>query len=104
MGLKTISGAGWLKDLNDNISSLDARGAYTCVTADDTAGTVDIDTGLATADVCIVQIYRSGVQLFLDQEVSISAGVITVADGSGTGATFAVTAGDLVVYWAFPSS
>lgn len=98
--LKDIYGAGWLKDLNDNMDKLAAHGKYTAVTADDTAGTVDIDTGLAAADACIVMIYRSGVPIFSDQAVSISAGVITVADG---GSTYALTAGDVIVYWAFDS-
>lgn len=101
--LKDIYGAGWLKSLNDDIDLLSAHGKYTVVTADDTAGTVDIDTGLAAADACIVQIYRSGVQINSDQEISISAGVITVADTSETGGTFALTTGDVIVYWAFDS-
>ena len=56
--LKAIRGAGWLKDLNDNITNFSAHGSYTCVTADE----------------------------------------------SGTGATFDVTAGDKIVYWAFDAA
>ena len=99
--LKNILGAGWLKDLNDTIDLLSGHGSYTCVTADDTANTVDIDSGVATADSCLVQIYRSGVNVTSDAAISISAGVITVADGAST---YDVTAGDKVVYWAFDAA
>lgn len=59
------------------------------------SGGLDIDTGLSSITVCIVQIYRSGVLIFSDQGITTSAGVITVTDG---GATYELTAGD-VVHW-----
>lgn len=98
--LKDIYGAGWLKDLNDNLDLIGGNGAYTCVTADDTANEATIDTGVASADACLVQIYRSGVNVTGDAAISIAAGVITVADGAST---YDVTAGDIIVYWAFES-
>lgn len=82
----------------EGVSSNIVVGTYTMVAGDASAGTVDIDTGLATADSAIVQIYRSGVGVFSDQAVSIAAGVITVADG---GATYACTADDVVNYIVF---
>ena len=66
-------------------------GNYTAVTADDTAGTLDIVTGLATVVYFSVEIYRSGVPLFSDQAVSEATGTITVADGA---ATYVITADD----------
>lgn len=70
-------------------------GTYTAVAADDTAGTKSIATGLSSITAYIVQIYRSGVPLFSDQAVSVSGGNIVVADG---GATYALTAGDIINY------
>lgn len=77
-------------------AALDARviiGTYTADSDDDTAGTLDIDSGNASATSFIVQIYRSGVPIFSDQAVSMSAGVITVADGA---ATYDITNGDVI--------
>lgn len=66
---------------------------YTAVAADDSAGTVDIETGLGAIRSLHVMIYRSGVPLYSDQAVSFSGGTITVADGA---ATYALTAGDVI--------
>ena len=68
-------------------------GSYTAVTADDTAGTLDIVTGLTSVSSFVVFILRSGVPIYSDQAVSESSGTITVADG---GATYAVTADDVI--------
>lgn len=68
-------------------------GSYTVVTADDTAGTLDIDTGLTTVSSFVVQIFRAGVPIFSDQAVSESGGTLTIADG---GATYALTADDVI--------
>jgi len=68
-------------------------GTYTMVAGDDTAGTTSIDTGLSAITMFIVQIYRSDVGVFSDQDVSASSGNLVIADG---GATYALTAGDVV--------
>lgn len=74
-------------------------GTYTAVAGDDTAGTVSIATGLSSITSFLVQIFRSGVPLFSDQAVSASGGNIVVADG----ATYALTAGDVINYLAIGS-
>jgi len=79
-------------------SRIAARGAYTVVAADDTAGTVDIDTGFTNGEAFLVQIFRAGVNVMDDAVVSLAAGVLTVADG---GATYALTADDVINYLVF---
>lgn len=98
MALKTPQGAGWLKDIGDNFATIGERGSYTAVAGDATADTVDIDTGKSDATLCIVQIYRAGVQVTADAAISIAAGVITVADGAST---YAITADDVITWIAF---
>lgn len=75
-------------------------GSYTAVSADDTAGTLDITTGLTTVSSFVVYILRAGVPIYSDQAVSESGGTITVADG---GATYAVTADDVINWLAIGS-
>jgi len=79
-------------------SRLAARGAYTVVTADDTAGTVDIDTGFTNGEAFFVQIFRAGVNVTDDAICSLASGVLTVADG---GATYALTADDVIHYMVY---
>jgi len=73
-------------------------GTHTVTAAEETAGTLDIDTGNASATVYLANIWRAGVNVMADADISISAGVITVADGS---ATYSVTEDDVIVYLAF---
>lgn len=87
-GLETAVG-----DLEDG--SIVVAGVHAVTAGEETAGTLDIDTGLATATVMIVQIYRAGVPIFSDQAVSMAAGVITVADGA---ATYSVTEADAIMW------
>lgn len=68
-------------------------GAYTAVAGDATAHSAAIPTGLTTVTSFMVQILRSGAVVTADAAVSEAAGSITVADG---GATYAVTAGDVI--------
>lgn len=75
-----------------------AHGAYTAVAGDDSAGTLDIDTGLDSIESLNVLILRSDVPVYSDQDVSYSGGTITVADGA---ATYAITAGDVIHWQAF---
>lgn len=96
--LKNLTGAGLLKDADDNFNTIGERGSYTVVTADDTAGETDIDTGKADAAAFIVQIFRAGVNVMEDAVVTIADGVLTVADGA---ATYALTADDVIVWLAF---
>jgi hypothetical protein len=98
MALKDIQIQGWLKDVNDNFDSIGERNSYTVVSDDATAETVDIDTGKADATSFIVQIWRSGVMVMEDADVSIDAGVLTVANGA---ATYALTADDVITWIVF---
>lgn len=78
-------------------ANVPAGGSYTCDGDDDTAGTLDIVTGLGTVTSYNVMILRSGVPIFSDQAISESGGTITVADG---GATYAITTGDVILWQA----
>lgn len=72
-----------------------AAGSYTFVTADDTAGTKDIVTGLDNPASIAVQILTAaGVQTGADVVISEASGTITIADGS----SYKLTA-DHVAYW-----
>lgn len=74
-----------------------AQGSHVATAGEATANAAAIDTGLGAVTNFIVQIYRGDVQLNLDQDISVSAGTITVADGAST---YAVTAGDVINWWA----
>lgn len=71
-----------------------AKGSYTAVTADDTAGSLAIDSGLTAIVGWNVQIYRSDANIAHDAVVTASGGTLTVADGS----TYAITADDVINY------
>ena len=79
-------------------SELGVRGTYTAVAGDATANEMVISTGLSAITGWLVQIYRSGVNVMEDAIVTASGGDLTVADG---GATYAVTADDVLMYWVF---
>lgn len=83
----TVSTAGW------------KGGNYTFVAGDDTAGFYDLVTGLGS--VTSLQLFiktAANVHVPLaDAVVTITGGTVRIADG---GATFAVTAGDTVYWWA----
>lgn len=72
-------------------------GRYTADAADATANAMDIDTGMTAVSSQIVQILRAGNVVTSDADVTVAAGVLTVADG----ATYSVTAGDVVNYIAY---
>ena len=76
------------------VAVVGASGEYAVDSDDDTANTVDIDTGIAIAGY-IVQIYRSGVELHLDAAISVATTILTVADGAGT---YVLTDGDVINY------
>lgn len=59
---------------------------------------MDIDSGNASAIVFIAQIHRAGVQVTADAEFSMTAGVLTIADGA---ADYVTTAGDVINYIIF---
>lgn len=95
--LESASGDGSIIEvaLDGSLSRATAVGKATAVAGDDTAGYIDIDTGLGAISSCNVMILRGGVVVSLDQVVTITAGVIRVADGAST---YDVTAGD-VIHW-----
>lgn len=77
-----------------------AFGSYTMVAADDTANLTDIVTGLANITIaeCAVTVWRAGVNVTADAVISEpAAGTIRVANGA---ATYVVTAGDIVNWFA----
>ena len=76
------------------VAVVGGSGEYTVDSDDDTANTVDIDTGVTIAGY-IVQIYRSGVEVKSDAAISVATSIITVADGS---ATYVLTDGDVINY------
>lgn len=100
IALEAASGDGSIIEVlrDETEAAAMASGSYTAVAADDTAGTLDLVTGLDAVTSFGVQIFRSGVPLYSDQAVSESGGTITVADGA---ATFVITAGDVINWWAF---
>lgn len=81
----------------------DAMGSYTVVTADATANLKDIsvakafDTDLPIG--CLVQIYRSNVNVTGDAVITLtpSTKTLRVADGS----TYNMTAGDVINYMVY---
>jgi hypothetical protein len=88
--------AGLIGSGHDNV----AFGQYTAVAADATANQTDIVTGLAdTAVTAIaVTITRAGSIVTEDAVITEpSAGTIRVADG---GATYVLTAGDIITWFA----
>ena len=98
MGLKEVQIHGWLKDVNDNFETIGERGSHTATSAEATANTLDINTGKSDATGFMVQIWRSGVMVLEDAAVSLSAGVLTIADGSST---YSITAGDVITWIVF---
>ena len=75
------------------VAVVGGSGEYAVDSDDDTANTVDIDTGV-TISGYIVQIYRSGVEVHGDAAISVATTVLTVADGS----TYTLTDGDVINY------
>ena len=74
-----------------------AAGSHVVSTAEDTAGTLDIVTGLAAIDSFEIFVLTAGGvhRPLVDAAISVTGVTITVADG---GATFAVVDTD-VIYW-----
>lgn len=62
-----------------------------------TDGSVDIDTGMTAISSQNVQVLRAGNVVTSDADVTVTDGVITVADGS----TYNTTAGDVINWMAF---
>lgn len=86
------------KDLATVINQI-AAGRHTVTTAEDTAGTLDIVTGLASINSFVLTIKNVTTNILKmgDQVVTESAGTITVADGS----TDKVVDGDLIDWIAY---
>lgn len=70
-------------------------GSYTVVADDDTAGTVDIDTGLDAIVWAQATILRAGVNVTADAVLTWADGTLTVADGA---LTYDLTADDVIYY------
>lgn len=72
------------------------RGSYTAVSGDDVNNYMQIASGLAAIAGWMVQVYRAGVNVMADAVVTVqSTTSLRVADG---GATYVVTAGDVLKY------
>lgn len=72
-------------------------GSHTVTAGEDTANTVDIDTGLVSVSFAMVKIRRSGKYVSSDPAVSWSGANVTVANGS----TYVLTENDVVDVLAF---
>lgn len=97
MALEKVQGSDWQRRIVDNFATIGERGTHTVTADEDTANSAAIATGKADATAFIVQIFRSGVNVAHDAEVSISDGTLTVADGS----TYTLTAADVINWIVF---
>jgi hypothetical protein len=86
----SISGIDW-------VSRMPVSGVYTAVAGDNSAGKAEINTGMANAVGCIVQVIRSGVDIATDGKFSVASGVLAVESGSN----YKVTAGDVINWIVF---
>lgn len=89
-----------VQGLQTSVASMNlVRGSHAVTAGEATAETLDIDTGDATLVTgFMVQIYRSDVDVKLDAEVSLDAGVLTVASGAST---YTMAEGDVINYIVF---
>lgn len=71
---------------------------HTATSAEATANTLSILTGIGAIKGVNLQIFRSDVEVTADADISWSGETITVADGAST---YAITAGDVIVGSAF---
>lgn len=89
-------GAG--SEIPERLSALeDMFGSHEVTAGEETAETLDIDSGNESAVGFIVQIYRAGVNVTADAEMSLASGVLTI-DGA---TTYEVTEGDVINYIIF---
>lgn len=97
IALEAASGDGSIVEvlLDGPLTPAMKTGKYTAVAGDATANYADIDTGLGAISSLNVLIIRSNIPRFLDQVITVTNGVIRVADGAST---YQVTAGD-VIHW-----
>lgn len=89
MGSNPFAGMDWMQRIADS------HGQHVVTATEAQAGKVDIDTHVTGATCFLVQVIRAGKVATSDAAVSLSAGVLTVGDGS----TFNLTAGDVIMYW-----
>ncbi|WP_300535746.1 hypothetical protein [uncultured Mameliella sp.] len=59
-------------------------GTHAVTSGEETAGTLDIDTGLTSITAHFVQVLSGGAAATADAAISASGGTITVADGAAT--------------------
>lgn len=99
MAVKIVTPNGMIKTINDNFSELalaaGVPGVHTVTGGEATANAAAIDTGFPEATGFEVDVWRAGVKVTADAVVTLSEGVLTVADG---GATYNVTTGDKI-HW-----
>lgn len=81
----------------DWIHKLPESGVHVATDGDASANKVEIATGKVAATGFIVQAFRAGVLISGDVKASISAGVLSVEDGS----TYKITAGDVICWIVF---
>ena len=74
-----------------------ARGTHLVTAGEETAGTLDIVTGLAAIVGFVVQVYRADI-LLDSYTVTAATGTLTVADNS---TTYVVTENDVINYIAY---
>lgn len=74
-----------------------ARGTHTVTAGEETAGTLDIATGLTTVIGFIVQVYRADI-LLTAYDVSEATGTLTIATN---GTDYVVTENDVINYIAY---
>ena len=79
----------------DWLHKLPEVGSHTVTAAEASANAAAINTGKPAASAWQVQVFRSGVNVMADAVVTLSGGVLTVADG---GATYNMTTGD-IIHW-----
>lgn len=89
--MTVIAGSDWL-------AKMPAHGRHVVTDAEAAANVAAIDTDKPGATGFLVQVWRSGEDVTSDAVVSISAGVLTVADGA---ATYNMAAGDVINWIVF---
>lgn len=81
----------------DWLQKLPHGGKHTVTSAEASANAAVIDTGKPDASAYIVQVYRAGKVVTSDAAVSLSAGKLTVGDGT----SFNLTEGDVICWCVF---
>lgn len=89
MGSNPFAGMDWMQRIADS------HGKHVVSAGEAGDNKAAIDTHVTGATCFLVQVIRAGKVATSDAAVSLSAGVLTVGDGS----TFNLTADDVIMYW-----